>query len=89
MPQRADLIGAIRLPNNTFKKNAGTEVTADILFLQKRERMTDMMPDWVNVGQHETGQPVNQYFLDNPDMVMGELKEVSGPFWTDAHLCAG
>ncbi|MBE5041014.1 DEAD/DEAH box helicase family protein [Oscillospiraceae bacterium DSM 107454] len=78
--QRADLIGAIRLPNNTFKKNAGTEVTADILFLQKRERMTDMMPDWVNIGQHETGQPVNQYFLDNPDMVMGELKEVSGPF---------
>lgn len=78
--QRADLIGAIRLPNNTFKKNAGTEVTADILFLQKRERMTDIMPDWVNVGQHETGQPVNQYFLDNPDMVMGELKEVSGPF---------
>lgn len=80
LAQRADLIGAIRLPNNTFKKNAGTEVTADILFLQKRERMTDMMPDWVNVGQHETGQPVNQYFLDNPDMVMGELKEVSGPF---------
>ena len=78
--QRADLIGAIRLPNNTFKKNAGTEVTADILFLQKRERMTDIMPEWVNVGQHETGQPINQYFLDNPDMVMGELKEVSGPF---------
>ena len=78
--QRADLIGAVRLPNNTFKKNAGTEVTADILFLQKRERMTDIMPEWVNVGQHETGQPINQYFLDNPDMVMGELKEVSGPF---------
>ena len=78
--QRADLIGAIRLPNNAFKKNAGTEVTADILFLQKRERMTDIMPEWVNVGQHETGQPINQYFLDNPDMVMGELKEVSGPF---------
>lgn len=78
--QRADLIGAIRLPNNTFKKNAGTEVTAYILFLQKRERMTDIMPEWVNVGQHETGQPINQYFLDNPDMVMGELKEVSGPF---------
>lgn len=78
--QRADLIGAIRLPNNTFKKNAGTEVTADILFLQKRERMTDIMPEWVNVGQHETRQQINQYFLDNPDMVMGELKEVSGPF---------
>lgn len=78
--QRADLIGAIRLPNNTFKKNAGTEVTSDILFLQKRERMTDIMPEWVEVAEHETGQFVNRYFLDNPDMVMGELKEVSGPF---------
>ena len=67
--QRADLIGAIRLPNNTFKKNAGTEVTADILFLQKRERMTDIMPEWVEVAEHETGQFVNRYFLDNPDMV--------------------
>lgn len=78
--QRADLIGAIRLPNNTFKKNAGTEVTADILFLQKRERMTDIMPEWVEVGEFCEGQFVNRYFLDNPDMVMGELKEVSGPF---------
>lgn len=78
--QRADLIGAIRLPNNTFKKNAGTEVTADILFLQKRERMTDIMPTWVEVGEFSEGQFVNKYFLDNPDMVMGELKEVSGPF---------
>ena len=78
--QRADLIGAIRLPNNTFKKNAGTEVTADILFLQKRERMTDIMPEWVEVGEFSEGQFVNRYFLDNPDMVMGELKEVSGPF---------
>ena len=78
--QRAELIGAIRLPDNTFKANAGTEVTSDIIFLQKRDRMTDIMPEWVNVGQHETGQPVNQYFLDNPDMVMGELKEISGPF---------
>lgn len=78
--QRADLIGAVRLPNNTFKKNAGTEVTADILFLQKRERMTDIMPKWVEVGEFSEGQFVNKYFLDNPDMVMGELKEVSGPF---------
>ena len=78
--QRADLIGAVRLPNNTFKKNAGTEVTADILFLQKRERMTDIMPEWVEVGEFSEGQFVNRYFLDNPDMVMGELKEVSGPF---------
>ena len=78
--QRADLIGAVRLPNNTFKKNAGTEVTADILFLQKRESMTDIMPEWVEVGEFSEGQFVNKYFLDNPDMVMGELKEVSGPF---------
>ena len=78
--QRADLIGAVRLPNNTFKKNAGTEVTADVLFLQKRERMTDIMPEWVEVGEFSEGQFVNKYFLDNPDMVMGELKEVSGPF---------
>lgn len=78
--QRADLIGAVRLPNNTFKKNAGTEVVADIIFLQKREKMTDLMPEWVNVGTHETGHQINQYFLDNPDMVLGELKEISGPF---------
>lgn len=78
--QRADLIGAIRLPNDTFKKNAGTEVTADILFLQKRDRMTDIEPDWVHVGQHETGHPINQYFLDNPDMVLGELVEESGQY---------
>lgn len=77
--QRADLIGAIRLPNDTFKKNAGTEVTADILFLQKRDRMTDIEPDWVHIGQHETGHQINQYFLDNPDMVLGELVEESGP----------
>ena len=78
--QRADLVGAIRLPNNTFKKNAGTEVTADILFLQKRDRITDIEPDWVHIGQHETGQPINQYFLDNPDMVLGELVEESGQY---------
>lgn len=78
--QRADLVGAIRLPNNTFKKNAGTEVTADILFLQKRDRIVDIEPDWVHVGQHETGQPINQYFLDNPDMVLGELVEESGQY---------
>ncbi len=93
--QRADLVGAIRLPNNTFKKNAGTEVTADILFLQKRDRITDIEPDWsgrsadaelldhaswVHIGQHETGHPINQYFLDNPDMVLGELVEESGQY---------
>ncbi len=78
--QRADLLGAIRLPNTAFKANAGTEVTADILFLQKRERMTDIMPDWVHLGTLENGHSINQYFIDNPDMIMGEMKEVSGPF---------
>ncbi|MCR4692297.1 MAG: DEAD/DEAH box helicase family protein [Firmicutes bacterium] len=78
--QRADLIGAIRLPNNAFLKNAGTEVTSDILFLQKRDRMTDIMPDWVHLGTLENGITVNQYFADNPDMILGEMQTVSGPF---------
>ena len=78
--QRADLVGAIRLPNNAFLKNAGTEVTADILFLQKRDRMTDIMPDWVHLGTLENGIAVNQYFADNPDMILGEMQMVSGPF---------
>ena len=78
--QRADLLGAIRLPNTAFKANAGTEVTADILFLQKRDRMTDIEPDLVHLGQLENGITVNQYFVDNPDMIMGEMTEVSGPF---------
>lgn len=83
--QRADLLGAIRLPNTAFKKNAGTEVTADILFLQKRDRMTDIMPEWVNVAkleneQYQNEHQINQYFIDNPDMIMGEMVEVSGPF---------
>ena len=78
--QRADLVGAIRLPNNAFLKNAGTEVTADILFLQKRDRMTDIMPDWVHLGTLENGIAVNQYFVDNPDMILGEMQTVSGPF---------
>ncbi len=78
--QRADLVGAIRLPNNAFLKNAGTEVTADILFLQKRDRMIDIMPDWVNLATLENGITVNQYFADNPDMILGKMEMVSGPF---------
>lgn len=78
--QRADLVGAIRLPNNAFLKNAGTEVTADILFLQKRDRMTDIMPEWVHLGELENGIAVNQYFVDNPEMILGEMQMVSGPF---------
>ncbi|MGN0163055.1 MAG: helicase, partial [Candidatus Ornithomonoglobus sp.] len=78
--QRADLIGAIRLPDNTFKANAGTEVTSDILFLQKRDRMTDIMPEWINLGTDENGHTINQYFIDNPDMILGDMIEESGPF---------
>ena len=78
--QRADLLGAIRLPNDTFRANAGTEVTSDILFLQKRDRIVDIEPDWVHLGTDENGIAINQYFIDHPDMLMGEMKEISGPF---------
>lgn len=69
--QRADLLGAIRLPNNTFKANAGTEVVSDIIFLQKRDRPIDIEPDWVHLGENEDGFSINQYFIDNPKMVLG------------------
>lgn len=69
--QRAELLGAIRLPNNAFKANAGTEVVSDIIFLQKRDRPIDIEPDWVHLGENEDGFPVNRYFLDNPEMVLG------------------
>ena len=69
--QRAELMGAIRLPNNAFKANAGTEVVSDILFLQKRDRPIDIEPDWVHLGENEDGFSINQYFIDNPDMVLG------------------
>ena len=69
--QRAELLGAIRLPNNTFKANAGTEVVSDIIFLQKRDRPIDIEPDWVHLGENEDGFPINQYFIDNPEMVLG------------------
>lgn len=78
--QRAELLGAIRLPNTTFKAAAGTEVTADILFLQKRDRLIDIEPDWVHLGQDSNGITMNQYFIDNPDMILGEMKVVSGPY---------
>ena len=77
--QRADLLGAIRLPNNTFKAAAGTEVTSDILFLQKREALASGEPDWVHLNTDENGLKMNQYFIDHPEMVMGEMREVSGP----------
>ncbi len=72
--KRAELIGAIRLPNNAFLKNAGTEVTSDILFFQKRERILDIVPDWVHLGVTENGISVNSYFIDNPDMVLGTME---------------
>ena len=71
LAQRADLLGAIRLPNTAFKANAGTEVVSDILFLQKRDRAIDIEPDWVHLGQTEDGYAINSYFLDHPEMVMG------------------
>lgn len=71
--QRAELLGAIRLPNNAFKANAGTEVTSDIIFLQKRDRAIDIEPDWVHLGQTEDGVPVNSYFADHPDMILGKM----------------
>ena len=78
--QHAELLGAIRLPNNAFKAAAGTEVVSDILFLQKRDRMVDIEPEWVHLAESEDGIQMNRYFLDHPDMVLGEMKMVSGPF---------
>lgn len=78
--QRADLLGAIRLPNDTFKGNAGTEVVSDILVLQKRDRMLDIEPEWVQLDNTEDGIRMNKYFVDNPDMVLGNMKMVSGRF---------
>ena len=73
MAERADLLGAIRLPNNAFKANAGTEVVSDIIFLQKRDRPADIEPDWVQLGRTEDGFAINQYFVDHPEMVLGQL----------------
>ena len=73
MAERADLLGAIRLPNNAFRANAGTEVVSDIIFLQKRDRPADIEPDWVQLGKTEDGFAINQYFVDHPEMVLGEL----------------
>ena len=84
--QRAELLGAIRLPNNAFKAAAGTEVVSDILFLQKRDRMVDIEPEWVHLATNDTGIQMNSYFVDNPDMVLGEMKMISGTIRPDAHL---
>nr|WP_264472682.1 DEAD/DEAH box helicase family protein [Coprococcus catus] len=80
LAERADLLGAIRLPNTAFKANAGTEVSADILFFQKRESLTKEIPEWINLDSNVNGITVNQYFVQHPEMILGEMKEVSGPY---------
>ena len=82
--QRAELLGAIRLPNDTFKGNAGTEVVSDILFLQKRDRIIDVEPDWVYLDTDENGIKMNSYFVQHPEMILGEMKMVSGRFGPEA-----
>ena len=77
LAQQADLLGAIRLPNNAFKANAGTEVVSDIIFLQKRDRVMDIQPDWVHLGESENGYAINSYFTDHPEMVLGTVSEES------------
>ena len=82
--QRAELLGAIRLPNNTFKGNAGTEVVSDILIMQKRDRLIDIEPDWVHLDTDENGIKMNSYFVQHPEMILGEMKMVSGRFGIEA-----
>ena len=88
LAQRADLLGAIRLPNNTFKDAAGTEVTSDIIFLQKRDSITDIEPDWVYLDTDENGIKMNKYFVDNPDMIMGNMQMISSRFGMDSACIA-
>ena len=80
LAQRAELVGAIRLPYTVFQKNAGTKVTTDILFLKKRERMTDILPSWVYLGKTEDGISINEYYLEHPDMILGKLEIQNGRF---------
>ena len=86
--QRAELLGAVRLPNNTFSRTAGTKVTSDVLFLQKRERMIDIEPDWVHLCTDDNGITINSYFIEHPEMVLGEMQEVSGPYGAKAECIA-
>ncbi len=80
LAQRAELLGAVRLPNTAFKENAGTEVTSDILFLKKRDRMIDMEPEWVHLAEDKNGILVNSYFAEHPEMIVGQMEMVSGPY---------
>ena len=84
LAQRADLIGAIRLPDNTFKRNAGTEVTSDIIFLQKRDHITDLEPDWVHLDTDENGIRMNSYFVQHPEMILGDMVMESTRFGSDS-----
>ena len=80
LAQRADLLGAVRLPNTAFKANAGTEVTSDILFFQKRDRMVEREPDWVHLGEDADGIAMNAYFAEHPEQIVGKMEMVSGPY---------
>ena len=80
LAQKAELLGAVRLPNTAFKANAGTEVTSDIIFLKKRDRMADLEPDWVQTGEDENGILLNRYFIDHPEQILGHMEMESGPF---------
>ena len=80
LAQRAELLGAVRLPNTVFKENAGTEVTSDILFLKKRDRVMDLEPDWVHLSEDENGIAMNSYFAEHPEMIVGKMEMVSGPY---------
>ncbi len=85
--QRANLLGAIRLPNNTFKASAGTTITTDIIFLQKRDSITDIVPEWVNLDTNEDGITINKYFVDNPNMVLGKMEMVSNQYGGYSPTC--
>lgn len=86
--QRAELLGVIRLPNTAFKDNAGTEVTSDIIFLKKRDRLIDVEPEWIYLSKDEHGVEINQYFIDHPEMIMGHMEMVSGPFGLESTCIA-
>lgn len=86
LSQRAELIGAIRLPNTTFKRNAGTEVTSDIIFLKKRDRITDIVDDWVELGENEDGIRINKYFVDHPEMILRKNGNGVNSIWYGLNL---
>jgi adenine-specific DNA methylase len=87
LAERAELLGTVRLPNNAFMDNAGTEVTADIVFLRKRERPVDITPDWVHLGLSEEGIPVNQYFAEHPGMILGRMEKSKSMYGNDENVC--